>query len=133
METKSKAFLAVYSGIVTLFTITFIILINKIVNFELGQLDGIKNSAQILVFTFGIFWIFTFFTSPLKQTLRFVIGTMILLVSFTLFVHQTFYNLNFIEQIFFNSYSSTDSLVLCFSGLYLMIYSYIKVPEISYA
>ena len=129
METKKKVLMALTSVVFAIITVIAIILCQNYLNFEISQNGSIKNLAQILVFAFGIFWIFAWWPYSVKQNIYFVIGVALILVSFAFFINESFYNLTFIEQSYLSEYSMTDALVLCFSGLYFMLHSYLKVPD----
>ncbi|MCF7795455.1 hypothetical protein K9M50_03790 [Patescibacteria group bacterium] len=126
MNTRSKLFKIVSTSVLAIITVVALYLSNTFLNFDLGKNGTTVNFANILVFTVGIFWMFAFLTDSVKKMIYFWIGIIMILVSLMLFTHETINNISFIENTIFYSYSIVDSIALCFAGLYLMIYSYVK-------
>jgi hypothetical protein len=130
MSTKKKVLIAIFSVLIALTTVVSMFFINLYVNFQLGNNGGIKNFAQILVFTFGIYFTFAFISHSIKQNIYFVIGILMVLITMLSFVQTIFVKINFFEQFIPQSVTTIDSVVMIFCGLFFLTHSLVSLPKI---
>ena len=102
-------------------------------NFEIGKNGDLTNVTVILLLTLGTLAVFTWLPYSYKKEFFFYIGVAMILLSLLVFTHQSFYTISIIEGNNLANYTVIDTVFQAFAGMFLMIYSWVKIPKINYS
>ncbi len=98
----------------------------------LGKISGdinLKLIVQILISTFGFFWVLVPVPQPLKQNIYFASGTIIAIVAlYSLALSQ----LNVPEIKFLSGLNIFEALTMMFAGIFFMAYGWLTKLLISH-
>ena len=109
----------VFSISALILTIAGIYLAEIFLNFEIGQNGSFKLVAQILIFTFGVYWIFALTRNTIRQNAYFVLGFLMVLTVIYYIALNTL-TINIPEIALISNLHTFEVLSLIASGVYLL-------------
>lgn len=99
--------------------------------FEIGGSIGITLIIQILIGTFGVFWILAAVPDPARQTTYFVLGVVMIIATFYSIVSSQFNNIPEISLL--SELNIFEAIIMMFSGIFFMVYGWFTQQKLSHA
>jgi hypothetical protein len=133
MDKKQKILRIILMVVFAIVTGLALFFVKNYLNFEMGENGSVANLAVILIMTLGTLAVFTWLPYSYKKEFYFYIGVAMILFSMMIFVHQNIFTISFIKETSLASYSVIDTVFQAFAGIFLMTYSWLKMPQKSYS
>lgn len=123
----------IFSFLVLVSTLTVLYLTELFLNFELMAIGEVKLLAQILIFTFGAFWVFAWTPFDIRQKIYSTLGVIIIFIALISMANASQVNIPFLDQFLNNSFlymfNVIEAVILSFSGVFFIAYGYVAMEE----
>jgi hypothetical protein len=123
----------IFSFLILVSTLTALYLTKLFLNFELVAMGDVKLLTQILIFTFGVFWVFAWTPFSIRQKIYSTLGIIVIIIALISMAHASQINIPVLDQILNNSFLTKfnviEAVMLSFSGVFFMAYGYIAIEE----
>ena len=123
----------IFSFLVLVSTLTALYLTELFLNFELMTIGKVKLLAQILIFTFGAFWVFAWTNFKIRQNIYFALGVIIVIIASISMANASQINIPFLDQFLNNSFlymfNVIEAVIFTFSGIFFTAHGYIAMEE----